>query len=269
MPRESVWCVGMMRDEADVARHVVEHLAAEAVDGILVADNRSQDGTWAILHATAEELDVPLVIVRDTDPGYYQAHKMSFLARLAVERGATWIVPFDADEIWTSDEHHLGPFLRRQPANVSVVEAQLFNHFATALDTDDPNPFRSMEWRQPEPGALPKVAIRWQDGALIHQGNHGVDLPERRDTVGGLQIRHFPYRSFEHFVRKARNGLEAYRATDLPKDMGAHWRQYGELLERFGEATVRKDVWERYFWFFAPIDGGLIRDPAPFLRWAE
>ena len=50
-----VYAISMMRDEADVARHVCLHLAEELVDGIIVADNLSTDCTRAELEAAKAE----------------------------------------------------------------------------------------------------------------------------------------------------------------------------------------------------------------------
>jgi hypothetical protein len=259
-----VWCVSMMRDEADVAVDVVTHLAEEGVDGIIVADNLSADGTGDILR----DLDLPcqLLVIDDTEPGYYQSDKMTRLAHQAHDLGAEWIVPFDADELWCARSDGLARALRLLPDRVTVAEASLLNHFATALDSDDPCPLRSMQWRQRDPAPLPKVAVRWAPHLCIHQGNHGADRDGDR-AVGDLEVRHFPYRSFDQFLRKARNGAAAYAATDLPADQGAHWRQYGALIDSQGEDAFRSEVWERYYWFFSPTDAGLVYDPAPFLRW--
>jgi glycosyltransferase involved in cell wall biosynthesis len=256
----------MVRDEADVIGATIEHLINEGVDGIVVADNLSTDGTRSVLDRVAKDSPVPIVIAIDDEPGYYQSAKMTTLARWAHDEGASWIIPFDADELWYStDEHRLADTLRNLRPDVGVVQATLWNHFATALDLDDPLPFRSMVYRHEDAGALPKVAFRWHPDAVILQGNHGVIHPGRVVTAG-VELRHFPYRSFEQFCRKARNGAQAYAATDLGVDVGAHWRQYGELLERHGEDALR-EVWERWYWFLSPTDGHLVHDPAPFCRW--
>ena len=266
MATEQVWAVGMMRDEADVAYAVLEHLADEGVDGILVADNLSTDATRCELERAANDLTVPVVIVDDPEVGYYQSVKMTALAAQAAERGASLIVPFDADEVWYAHSDTLANALRASDGD--YVEAYMLNHFATALDLDDPCPFRSMTYRKTAPNPLCKVAFRWQQGAVIHQGNHGVTLPSggRAAEPGDVGIRHFPYRSADHFRRKARNGLEAYRATTLAETEGAHWRQYGEILERHG-ADALDEVFRTWFWFLAPCNADMVHDPAPFLRW--
>jgi glycosyltransferase involved in cell wall biosynthesis len=252
----------MVKDEADVIGGTLAHLADE-VDFLLVADNASTDGTREILAELEDQL--PLTVIDDPDPAYYQSRKMSDLAERAAGAGADWIVPFDADELWFTHTKPIAKVL--DGIRAPLVRANLFDHRPSAIDVDDTDPFRSIVWREPKPAGLPKVAFRWEPGAVIHQGNHGVTLPSR-SSLGPylIEIRHFPYRSAEQFVRKARNGAAAYRATDLPVTEGAHWRQYGDLLDRFGEPAL-EEVFRTWFWNLAPVEAGLINDPAPYRRW--
>lgn len=259
----STWAVTMVRDEADIIEGTIRHMADE-VDGLVVADNLSTDDTRKILDAVANDLTVPVVVLDDPDPGYRQSDKMTHLARHAVDLGATWIVPFDADELWYTPAGRIADVLAS--THVGIAEARLFNHFPTDVDPHEPDPFDRIIWRQPQPGALPKVAFKWQTDAVIEQGNHGVWLPNKVLREPILEIRHFPYRSESQFIRKARNGAAAYRATNLPEEVGAHWRSYGDLLDRHGEAALL-DVYHRYFQFLSPTDEGLTPDPAPYLRW--
>jgi hypothetical protein len=252
--------VAMVKDEADVVGGTLRHMADE-VDFLIVADNGSTDGTRDILHQLAGEL--PLTVVDDPDPAYYQSVKMSGLAARAAQAGAEWVVPFDADELWYAT-HRIRDVL--PGLDCSIAYATLTNHFCTALDGDDPDPFRSMGWRQRDPAPLGKVAFRWEPGSVIHQGNHGVSRPSGGIGVPALQIRHFPYRSPQQFARKAVNGAAAYRRTDLPVDMGAHWRAYGQIADRYGTEAL-EDVYRQHFWYLSPTDAGLVHDPAPYLRW--
>lgn len=255
--------VAMVRDEADVIEGTLRHMADE-VDWLLVADNNSVDGTGEILQQLRREL--PLQWVDDPEPAYYQSAKMTALAEKAAADGATWIVPFDADELWYAP-HRLADVLAGQVEPIAY--ARLFNHLATGLDGNDRDPFRSMVYRQPEPAPLVKVAFRWEPGAVIAQGNHDVQLPSGHLGVPSLEIRHFPARSSAQWTRKGLNGSAAYRAAvDLPETDGAHWRAYGQLVDEFGPevlATIFKEHW----WYAADriAAAGLVRDPAPYLRW--
>lgn len=259
----SVIGIAMVRDEADVIAGTLRHMADE-VDELVVLDNGSADGTRDILSDLCDVL--PLTVLDDPEIGYYQSRKMSQLAAKVAARDrdpiGTWIVPFDADEIWYGPRR-IGDLLEETDA--TVAKAALYNHLPTAIDEADPDPFRSMVWRQREPGPLPKVAFRWQSGAVIHQGNHGVTLP-LMVAKPLLEIRHFPARSAEQFTRKGLNGAAAYAHTDLPETEGAHWRGYGRLVEAHGPAVLG-DVFRQHWWYLSPVDAGLIHDPAPYLRW--
>ena len=85
---EVVFAITMFRDEADVARRVLQHLISERVDSIIVADNGSTDGTRTQLEGVKASTGIPIEIVDDTEPGYWQAKKMTALAAKAAERGA-------------------------------------------------------------------------------------------------------------------------------------------------------------------------------------
>lgn len=268
-----VYAVTMMRDEADVAYHVLLHMAGESVDGIIVADNNSRDRTRELMLDAKNEIiksrpDFDFVVRDDPEIGYYQAIKMTKMALEAKSRGAEWIIPFDADELWCSDSLPVGEFLRNVPTGVNQVQASLFNHFRSSQDDETAvNPFQRMIYREAFPASLPKIAFRCLPGFEIMQGNHVVRFDGKIHAISGLQVRHFPYRSQEHFVLKARNGKEAYDATDLPEGTGAHWRMYGEALEKNGPEALYEH-YKTHFFYSEPESKGLVRDPAPFRRWS-
>lgn len=258
----NVVAVTMVRDEEDIIGTTVGHMLSQ-VDSVIVADNGSTDATRAICEALGAD------VRDDPDPGYYQSRKMSALAQSALEAGADWIVPFDADEVWTGKRGTVKRTLEGIPDWVMIAEASLYDYVATGLDNGAPNPVERMRWRRPAPAPLPKVAVRAVEGATIHQGNHGADFPN--EPVPPiikhlLTVRHFPYRSAEQMARKARNGAAAYAATDLPEEVGQHWRGYGRLSdEQIG------DVFRKWHWREKPnsnitIDGheqpALVEDPA-------
>lgn len=272
----TVWGIAMMRDEVDVAYHTLMHMAEEGLDGILVADNLSVDGTRLELERAAADLagSCEVIIDVDAEPGYYQSVKMTNLARRAAAAGAEWIVPFDADELWFARDR-VGWVLEHLPGEVMVATAALFHHFATRIDPPGDNPFLTMAWHQPAAAPLHKVAFRWREGCWIRQGNHGVVYEDGLAEGGlaaraapALTIRHFPYRTFEQFRNKAEKGAAAYAATTLPESEGAHWRQYGAILANLGDDGLR-EVWDTWYHHLAPVQAGLVHDPAPFRRWSK
>lgn len=266
--------VTMVRDEADVIGFTVAHMLAE-VDAVVVADNLSTDDTRAILDQLAAEHPGRLLVVDDFDPSYRQSEKMSELARRArLQLGADWVIPFDADEWWYSPFGQIAGVLDTVAEQWLVVPAPLFDHVATALDPDEMDPIRRLGWRRTEPAPLPKVACRWRDDLVIEQGNHGASYRGRATTFDPLLVvRHFPYRSPEQLVRKVRNGAAAYRAAGdaLPANFGAHWRQWGELLDQQGEEAIA-ELFRTWYWRADPraplrigdeLQPPLLFDPAP------
>jgi glycosyltransferase involved in cell wall biosynthesis len=247
----------MVKDEADVIASTVEHMIRQ-VDGVIVSDNGSTDGTREILNG------LKCVVLDDPDPAYYQSAKTTQLAHLAAkEYGADWIVPFDADEWWVSPHGRIADVLEAIAPQWLAASAPIYNHVATGKDKDDRDPVKRMPWRQGAPLPLPKVACRWREDLVIEQGNHGAYYDGGATVIPGqLVVRHFPYRSAEQFVRKARNGAQAYAATDLPPDVGAHWRQYGAIAEAHGDEACA-DIFRQWYWVMDPDASGLVYDPAP------
>jgi glycosyltransferase involved in cell wall biosynthesis len=260
----------MCKDEEDIVGTVVRHMLTQ-VDFVFVADNLSTDSTPQILADIASEHSNLIVYVDDV-VAYEQSKKMTALAHLAREEvGAEWIVPFDADEIWYSPFRSLGSFLDALPDSDMIVPANLYDHVATSLDDQgDPDPVSRIRWRRMDPGALPKVAVRWAEDLVIGMGNHDASYDQpARTSQHRLAIRHFPYRSTKQVLSKIRNGAEAYAATDLPEHYGAHWRGWGAVLEQEGPEAIDR-LFRKWHWRLEPgmsldIDGEiqppLICDP--------
>jgi len=262
--------VTMVRDEEDVIFATVAHMLAE-VDAVIVADNLSTDRTREILDGMARAHPA-LVVVDDPDPSYRQSAKMTALAlRARLELGADWVVPFDADEWWYSPFGRIADVLADVAPQWLVAPAALYDHVATGID--DPlelDPTKRIGWRRELRAPLPKVAARWREDLVIEQGNHGASYRGRPTTFDELLVvRHFPYRSVEQLVRKVRNGAAAYRAAgdSLPASFGAHWRQWGDLLDQRGEEAIA-EIFTTWYWQEDPRRavwaGGEIQPPLIF-----
>ena len=251
--------VMMVRDEADVVGFTLAHLLAEGVDHVIVADNLSTDDTGRILRLYAEGNRV--TVLEDDDPAYEQAAKMTRLAHMAYGMGATWVLPVDADEVpYCPDGRTLGQFFGRCDAD--VVKLVGYDHVVTPLDDQAlANPFLRIAHRRIDRQKLPKVAFRANPAAKLEMGNHGVDHPGGC-TVGGLELRHFQFRSLEQMTRKYRQGKAAYDATDPTSYVGLNYRR-GHFGTHWLEGGSLSDEQLAARWNDLLHESGLICDPAP------
>ena len=223
----AIWGVAMVRDEEDVIALTVQHLFDQGIDHVLVADNRSTDDTPRILAELAGR-DARVHLATDNEPAYYQAEKMSALARRAWAAGADWVVPFDADEFWFARGESVGDFLRGLDGIVTVAHA----HFHHMVPTE-PHPLDltnatfCLDATASFPG---KVAMRSHPLATLSAGNH--EAFRVGDRVGGLFIAHAVYRGPRQVARKIRQGAQAVElANPQSADIANHWRKARDLSD--------------------------------------
>ena len=226
--------VTMVRDEEDIIGYTLALMLSQ-VDHAIVADNLSIDGTRDIL----ESFD-RVTIVDDPEEAYFQADKMTRLTHQAGAMGATWVVPFDADEAWFLPD--------LTTIDADVIQARPHVYVPQPDDPDDPNPITRITHRLPEPEVQPKVCFRYDPQAELHMGQHNVQRPGPRIDAG--TVRHYQYRTIEQVRRKVSNGVGAYNASKLPALYGTHWR----TLEAMDDAAL-ETWWKDY------ITQPLVHDP--------
>lgn len=236
--------ISMVRDEADIIGATVSRMQAE-VDHLLIIDNGSTDGTRDILTCLGVE------VIDEPDCAFHQEARMSWLAALAAERGAMWVVPFDADERWFSPHGRIADVLAGLAQ--TVVVAPWYEHVPTGLDGEG-DPLERMQHRRPSPHTLPKVACCPVVPVRLIQGNH--DAVYQHSTAVALEVRHFPWRSEDQMVRKVLNGVEAADAAGYPDTVLSHWRALHALGENGMRTHFRRQVLSRRA-------VGLVRDPCP------
>lgn len=285
----SVVGICMVKDELDILPSTIKHMVNQ-VDAIIVFDDGSTDGTLEWLRDTGNVHLITRDIFNDISwqagraylsalqkVGYYQSRKMTALAMEAYyQHEASWVVPFDADEIWTSQWGTIAEVCKNHEDTYGIIQAELFDHMVTGLDqvplpfnryTANITPIDYMPWRRVNSLPMPKVACRTASDLVIAQGNHWANykIPARATTGCPIVVHHYPYRSHEQFIRKVRNGGAAYAATNLPETMGAHWRQWNKFTDE-----QLKDLFDTYYYVFDPtkpyeLDGemqpALYRDP--------
>lgn len=233
----------MVKNEADIIGETIANLFAQGVDHIVVADNGSADGTIGVLGSTAVHL------LSDPIVEYWQGEKMSHLARVATRMGASWIVPFDADELWKGTSgRSVADVLRSSSA--SVVRAEWWD-FVPLSEGEANSHAQRFPFRLPRPNSHVKVAFRANWLARIAIGNHSVAIPD--PTVeDGLRIAHYRWRSPEQMIQKARDGTAAARKAGVSLESLPNWSTLEESDASDAASTLRQLVETE----------NLVRDPA-------
>ena len=240
--------ITMVKNEANIISYSIRHLKANGVDGIIMADNNSVDGTAEVAKDVSRLIGYDITIIDEPSLGYYQSAVMTKLYNLAISRGARWIIPFDADELVIASDMKISEALNLSRDKV-VLGLRVYDHCPTNIDgnRDNDNPFLKWPFRKIDPQPIGKIIVQNLGPDLtILQGNHGVRLrgePIRAYESDIMQIRHFRfYNGFESYAKSAVEKLEAYENTDLPESVGSHWRLYGRIARDYGADILAKEL---------------------------
>lgn len=268
-----LYAVAMVKDEEDVIDHTMYHLVQEGVTGMIIADNMSTDSTRAKIEEAKTRIqsnfDVDIEIREDNEVAYTQDFKMTTMGRDAVAKGADWVIPFDADELWFSQEGTLQEVLTKYDAMGYVTAKPLYtNHSITAFDPVADNPYESMVYKWSMPTNF-KTCFKSRPDISISNGNHFVywNTPQHtRDEnplMDVIEIRHFQWRSKEHFLKKILNAYKACKALPENADLrgGAAWKEHFLVYEDKGIPGLEAMFYDQ---IYNEELGSLILDKAPY-----
>ena len=246
----------LVRDEEDILPALIEYHLAQGVDFLIATDNRSEDGTAAILRSY--EKTGRLRYLYEASDDYSQHRWVTRMAQMALdEYQADWVINSDADEFWWPErEGSLKDALSGVPSEVAAVSVPRVNFLPWHDDGAPVAPFwERMIIRERESlNALgaplpPKVCHRALTGIEVAQGNHSVAIAGRPlpAAAAALRILHFPLRSYRQFEAKIVKGGAAYqRNTELDPAMGNTWRrlyaqyQAGTLPDYYTQQAIRE-----------------------------
>ena len=202
----------LARDEADVVDAWLSfHLNAGA-DFVVATDNRSNDGTTAILERYEREGRVHLI--RESGEDLRQDEWVTRMARLAAtEYGADWVINSDADEFWWPRGASLaevlaavpprygtvGAFLRMfppRPAGQESFAERMTTRFSALAPINDPASLYK---------PIRKIIHRGHPEIRVTRGNHALVDSPFAPLRGWFPIEafHFPLRSPEQCAHKA------------------------------------------------------------------
>jgi hypothetical protein len=246
----------LARNEADVIdAQIAFHLHA-GVDFVVATENRSDDGTLAILERY-QRAGV-LLLLREPGDDMRQADWVTRMARLAAtELKADWVINSDADEFWWPRGGSLKDVLGAIPDRFGVVRG-CWRHFLPR--PEDGGSFADrMTVRLTAPAhpgdkrtifhAHQKVAHRAVADVSIEAGNHNAtgDGLEPLRSWHPLEVLHFSLRTVGQMEQKVQGGWLRNRGYEAPQH---------QLL---ADAAVRENRMQDYFGFFVVDDDALAR----------
>ncbi len=202
--------VSSVKDETDILPKTVSHLLGEGIDRCIISNGGGTPGVYKMRGVIGCPQEGP----------FDQGAEITRLSYLAVEAGADWIIPFDADEFWIDP---LGGTIRSVlealPGSILKVHCAVFKHldWDTKLVTQNP---------------LGKVAFRPSPEMKVAWGNHDVWLSQGGDEEHGLlEIRELQYRDYDHFLQKVKKARDLFASWEVPQEHGHHMRLLTEATD--------------------------------------
>lgn len=108
----------LVKNEEELLAHNLEFHHAMGVDGFIITDNNSTDGTPHIIERYRKRGWV-LHVINETATDYNQKRWVDRMVMLAKNQyGADWVINADADEFWYSPDNNLKTELCTTHANV-------------------------------------------------------------------------------------------------------------------------------------------------------
>jgi Glycosyl transferase family 2 len=274
--------VMMVRNEADVIEASVRHNLS-VLDSLVIIDHGSIDATAEILGKLQDE-GLPLRVVPDPNPGFFQAERITTIAReiLACER-ADFVFAMDADEfIKVESRENLDRALADLPGDAHAVA-----HWLTYVPESfngGAGPFgpaylrrRLKSERHGNYKSIIGRSFVQRKTQYVISGNHFVDdhatprpPPQIRLPQHVVALAHCPVRSRAQLESKIIIGYLAHLATQPAIDgQASHWRDLYEELRagsHLSDERLRaiacnyglpRDNWQ------AVADIELVDDPVP------
>lgn len=231
----------MVRDEADIVAPVVDQLIAQGVDAIIVTDNGSVDGTREILESYGDRIDLR----HDPVQRKQQFSVVTGMARdAATVHGADWVINADADEFWfpSAPGLRLRDVFEELPRSLATFRVPVIDMTGDPAESGsglqrlvlrDLRPVGRMNELGILAHATPDAVHIGTPDIEVAQGNHFVNLEQHGEVPEGLglEVLHFPWRSWAQFSGKVEKAGLAYESNpDLKPSPNHHgMREYRRL----------------------------------------
>lgn len=241
----------LVKNEDDIIESNIRFHARMGVDSFIVMDNNSNDNTPDILHSLKKEYD--LTVIHQPSADYQQRQWMGQMIQLAKKKGASWVIPNDADEFWVPRKGNdlkatLVPkdsTLTLHRSNV-LLSQENFSHSQNRYKIIKTTAFtQEQELLDDRINILfaqisPKVIVNPHGLISISGGNHRAKHIANYFTArhsSDIEVLHFPIRTWERFRTNIKNRANILASTPNVR-MGDHYRRWTRMLN---EGTLRKE----------------------------
>lgn len=237
------------KDEIDIIeKHLLFHHHM-GVDGYIVTDNNSTDGTRELLEKYKEK-GIVLDIIDEPCPTHMHGVWVHRMVELAIKKHhADWVINSDADEFWYANSEDLKYDIAKcGKANILNLYFRNFVPPADDVDYFQTSLFCNRLLPEYESKALgidnelyvdtkpyPKVIHQTKGYIRILDGNHGVRI-KNPDSVdpGNIRLYHYYIRNFKHFESKVIKGYASVK-NHPQKGIGTEWRRWYEQFYAKGK----------------------------------
>ena len=201
---------------------VVNHLWDQHVDRVLISTPPHDEITLRSIDPVNRNY------IHQTGP-FIQNEEMTRLAHYATDTyGATWIVPFDADEYWIDPLHtSIRDVLAAQPDDIGKIHCAMFKHLDYERRLTHQNPIGKVVFRP-----HPNMQLEW--------GQHGVSGVPGADAHGLLEVRELQYRDKAHWDAKIDKARRLHESGSVPAQYGDHMRDLVNMTDEERDAAWTK-----------------------------
>jgi hypothetical protein len=226
----------VVRNEADLIEAFVRHNLT-LLDGLVVVDHLSLDGTYEILQAMVAE-GLPLFVARETSATFDEFTFSNRLVRhVFATSDADWVFPLDADEFLRAPSRPELERLLQEHGALAAVTIDWQTYVPAEFTDDVVATLRLAQRVRDERTGLDKVAVSRafsQNDTVIAAGHHQIlrghashrqPLHPAPPRLPGVALAHVPIRSARQFTTKIAVGwLASLNARDRKEGETFHWR---------------------------------------------
>ena len=254
------------QNEIDIIEMMIKFHLSMGVDGIIVTDHRSTDGTRELLYDLKKHGLILEVIEQNEVDHLHSKFTIPMIEMARDKYDAEWIISADADEFYYARSRNLKNELKNI-GNINCLKVYS-NWYFPEENVDFPKGClfvknqlnkdyylrKNIKYNHAtafyEIFDCPKVIFKAKDFLSIMDGNHEVILKHKHEiSPAGITLYHYNTRSYKHFYNKA---LKASKSIAFNKDpnWSKGWKSFVEMYkndtldnfynERFGEAIKKK-----------------------------